>query len=191
MGRKVRKNIGLAAAVAVASLASPSVSFAQGYDMDCKVILCIAGGFPSDCGDAWSYMIDRITDIPPKPPFGFCAMSDGTEYTNHDTRYRFLRGRSPQGYHCPDGKQLHFSRREEDDGPDRITAFCYTHSTVSRSWGDDSERRVTYHNQSVAIPVNFELQVTLEPGTASRFVSPLYRVNYHTGFVTPTVEATQ
>jgi len=25
---------------------------ARAFDMDCKVILCIAGGFPASCGDA-------------------------------------------------------------------------------------------------------------------------------------------
>ena len=47
---------------------------AAGYDMDCAVILCLAGGFPTGCGAAYSYMIRRITATPPKPPFGFCAM---------------------------------------------------------------------------------------------------------------------
>lgn len=47
---------------------------AAGYDLDCAVILCLAGGFPTGCGAAYSYMIDRITSTPPKPPFGFCAM---------------------------------------------------------------------------------------------------------------------
>jgi len=47
---------------------------AESYDLDCAVILCLAGGFPTGCGAAYSYMIDRITSTPPKPPFGFCAM---------------------------------------------------------------------------------------------------------------------
>lgn len=40
--------------------------------IDCKVILCLAGSFPGGCEDAQSYMIDRITDRPPKPPYGTC-----------------------------------------------------------------------------------------------------------------------
>lgn len=44
---------------------------ADAYDMDCKVILCLAGGFPSGCGDAHSYMMDRLEDG--KPPFGPCT----------------------------------------------------------------------------------------------------------------------
>ena len=44
---------------------------AQAYDMDCKVILCLAGGFPSGCADAHSYMMDRLKRL--KPPFGPCS----------------------------------------------------------------------------------------------------------------------
>ena len=40
--------------------------------IDCKVILCLAGGFPSGCADAYSYMMDRITRLRPLPPFGTC-----------------------------------------------------------------------------------------------------------------------
>jgi len=96
---------------------------AHAYDMDCKVILCLAGGFPAGCGDAYSYMIDRITRFPnPLPPFGFCAMSDGSEYTSHDVSYRYLhRGR--EAYDCAEGMQL-YCRRDDDDRHQE-TAFCY------------------------------------------------------------------
>lgn len=52
---------------------------AEAYDMDCKVILCLAGGFPSGCGDAKSYMLRRLKKK--KPPFGPCSMDDGGEYS--------------------------------------------------------------------------------------------------------------
>jgi len=78
------------------SLAIPAQAHA--FDMDCKVILCIAGGFPSTCGDAYSYMIKRITKFPkPLPPFGFCAMSNGSEYKGHDVSYRYLHN-GPEAY---------------------------------------------------------------------------------------------
>lgn len=57
--------------VAYGGLGAPP---APAYDMDCKVILCLAGGLPSGCADARSYMLNRLRKIPPKPPFGFCAM---------------------------------------------------------------------------------------------------------------------
>ena len=50
------------------------------YDMDCKVILCLAAGFPSGCGDARSYMFKRLKKL--KPPFGPCSGGgdDGSTY---------------------------------------------------------------------------------------------------------------
>ena len=157
---------------------------AHAFDMDCKVILCLAGGFPSGCGDAYSYMIDRITNRPkPKPPFGFCAMSDGSEYKGHDVSYRFLR-RGPEAYDCPEGKRLFYRRDDNDRGNGfRERTFCYTHTTRTRSFGRDNEDRTVYHNQTPATPVNFELNIVIEPGTDHEFRSPLFRINYSTGYI--------
>jgi len=52
----------------------------RGYDMDCKVILCLAAGFPAGCQDARSYMLDRLRSRPPKPPFGHCEGTDGDDF---------------------------------------------------------------------------------------------------------------
>lgn len=157
---------------------------AHAYDMDCKVILCIAGGFPSGCSDAYSYMIKRITRFPkPLPPFGFCPMSDGSEYKAHNVSYRYLRT-GPEAYDCPENKKLYY-RRDDDDNGYRETAFCYTHLERKRiSWGgDDGEQWQTiYHGQSTATPVNFELNIVVEPGTDHEFRSPLFRINYGTGY---------
>ena len=53
---------------------------AHGEEIDCKVILCLAGGFPGGCEDAHGYMMDRLTATPPKPPYGICETQnlDGT-----------------------------------------------------------------------------------------------------------------
>lgn len=157
---------------------------AHAYDMDCKVILCIAGGFPSGCSDAYGYMIKRITSFPkPLPPFGFCAMSDGSEYKGHDVNYRYLH-RGPEAYDCPEGKQLYYRRDDDDDGWGNETAFCYSHATTRQTgWGEDRQTQTIYHNQSTANPVNFELKITIEPGTEQEFRSPLFRINYGTGYV--------
>lgn len=58
----------LAAAVLSGLEAAPAAA----GQIDCKVILCLAGGFPAGCSDAHSYMIGRVTDTPPKPPYGTC-----------------------------------------------------------------------------------------------------------------------
>ena len=159
-------------------------SQAHAYDMDCKVILCIAGGFPTGCADAYSYKIRRITRFPkPLPPFGFCAMSDGSEYTAHDVNYRYLH-RGPEAFDCPEGKQLYYHRDQDDRGWGNETAFCYTHATTRQvGWGRDEQYQTTYHNRSPAVPVNFELKITIEPGTEHEYRSPLFRINYGTGYV--------
>ncbi len=156
---------------------------ARGFDMDCKVILCIAGGFPTSCGDAYSYMIDRITDKPPKPPFGFCAMSDGSEYKAYDVDYRFLY-RGPEAYDCPTGRRLFYGVEGDDGGWGNETAFCYSHTTIGTvGFGDDSVPSIIYHNQSPATRVNFQLKIIIEPGTEQEYRSPLFRVNTYTGYV--------
>jgi len=53
-------------------LASFAPTPARAGLIDCKVILCLAGGFPTGCADALSYMMDRISRRRPLPPFGTC-----------------------------------------------------------------------------------------------------------------------
>lgn len=169
--------------------ASAEQAKAQSFDMDCKVILCIAGGFPASCGDAYAYMISRITRWPaPLPPFGFCAMSDGAEYKGHDVDYSFI-NRGPEAYDCPVGKQLYF--REEynsDDDWQRDVTFCYTNAVTQKTGsGDDERTDIIYNNQSSAQPINFQLKITIEPGTDQEFRSPLFRINTSSGYVSQRV----
>jgi len=172
---------GVLGAAGCAITAAPTPAMA--YDMDCKVILCLAGGFPTGCGDAYRYMIDRITARPPKPPFGYCAMSDGSEYANHAVRYSRPGVASPAGYYCPPGTQLHLAISDEDGGGrGDIDAFCYTHATT-RTVGRDDDVQTTWHGRSSAAPIDFEIQITVEPDTAAAFRSPTYAINYRTGFV--------
>lgn len=166
-----------------ATISQPTQSPA--YDMDCKVILCIAGGFPSGCSDAYAYMISRITRWPaPLPPFGFCAMSNGSEYKGYDVDYSFLGGQS--GYDCPEGKKLHYTPPVSEDGNStNESAFCYSHITLEqvRDSDDNISYVQVYQNQSQAIPVNFQLNITIEPGTEVEHKSPLFRINTSTGYV--------
>ena len=159
---------------------------AHAFDMDCKVILCIAGGFPSGCSDAYSYMIKRITRTPkPLPPFGFCAMSDGSEYTAHNVDYRYLHA-GRDAYDCPEGKSLFYRREQQERGFGGETAFCYTHTSgggFQTTRDGDIIDRTIYHGRSAATRVNFELKITIEPGTAHEYRSPLFRINFGTGYV--------
>lgn len=47
----------------------------RAYDMDCAILLCMAGGFPASdvCSAAYTTMIWRITPVPALPPFGTCT----------------------------------------------------------------------------------------------------------------------
>ena len=70
------RRIGRRAVLAALSVASVTVVShpARAFDMDCKVILCLAGGFPSGCSDAKTYMLRRLKKL--KPPFGPCSSGD-------------------------------------------------------------------------------------------------------------------
>ena len=50
---------------------------AKAYDMDCAIMLCMAGGFPPSavCAAAYAEMIRRITPWPSRPPFGICTFA--------------------------------------------------------------------------------------------------------------------
>ena len=51
---------------------------AQAYDIDCSIMLCMAGGFPPSavCARAYRTMIRRITPWPSLPPFGVCTFAN-------------------------------------------------------------------------------------------------------------------
>lgn len=174
-------------ALIIAIAASPTLVAAQNEtdqgDIDCKVILCMTAGFPSGCSDALSYMLDRISPPNPKSPFGFCPMSNGEGYTNFDAPYSRLSQMNPSGWDCPIGKKLFFARHDEDQEPDRIEVFCYTSTrTVTTGSGEEKETRTQYLGRSDAIPINFRIQITVEPRTAGEFASPTYVMNYRTGY---------
>lgn len=69
--------IGLAAALGVSSKV-------RAYDIDCAIILCMAGGFPASavCSAAYRTMIRRITPHPVRPPFGVCTFASAPSGTS-------------------------------------------------------------------------------------------------------------
>lgn len=100
----VRAVMSAASALVASMLAmfAPAPAVAQGYDRDCKGVLCLAGGFPTGCG----------------------AMSDGSKYTSHAVRYGRPSAASPAGYYCPPEKRLHLTVGDDDGGGRGAIAAC-------------------------------------------------------------------
>ncbi|MEM9148167.1 MAG: hypothetical protein AAGC57_18510 [Pseudomonadota bacterium] len=135
--RKVILSV-FAALIGVAAVTPAPV---QAAEIDCKVILCLAGGFPAGCSDAHSYMIRRITARPPKPPFGICHTvsldGDREVYSGATTRmYTKEASRRCVQFSAPD---------RENDLPPRCLAW-----------------EVTYH-------ANIDITVQADPVYASSF----------------------
>jgi len=152
-----------ATALVLALAGAPKPAAAEEYDMDCAVILCLAGGFPSGCAAPHAYMMSRLTARPPKPPFGYCGMvsleGSAGEYSN----YRLARGREP--YYCDAGYTLSVQRNDGDE-----YATC-SRRTSCRRFGD-SEEQCSYDTKAAyeRSEPNW-IRITLEPGTTSEFVS--------------------
>ncbi len=151
----------LIAAAAITSIA-PDTAAAQNYDIDCKLILCLPGGFPSGCRDAYRHMIDRLRDG--KSPIGFCAMNDGTEYDAFNIDFNIVPATSNRGWECPTGKNLfHTTRRDGNDSPRQVQTFCYDRAY---SYGYGEQR---YTNITRPTRTDFEVNLTVEPGTPEAF----------------------
>ncbi|MEM9524177.1 MAG: hypothetical protein AAF982_09330 [Pseudomonadota bacterium] len=59
----------------IAAALAISPALAQETDIDCEILLCMAGAFaPAECAKAYARMIENITPWPVKPPFGVCTM---------------------------------------------------------------------------------------------------------------------
>jgi hypothetical protein len=161
----------LAAAVVLIA-GQDSAARAADYDMDCKLILCLPAGFPEGCGDALDHMIDRLRDG--KSPIGFCALSDGQEFSDYDLDYRWISALSPAAWTCAAGKTLHHEvTRDESGRADEVTAFCYD-ASVTRRYGDHF--RTSYTGIAEPVRTDFEARIEIEPGTADAWDSGLLRL---------------
>jgi hypothetical protein len=153
--------VSLIAAATIASVA-PNAAAAQDYDIDCKLILCLPGGFPSGCRDAYRHMIDRLRDG--KSPIGFCAMNDGTEYDAYNIDFNIVPATSSRGWECPTGKNLfHTTRRDGSRSTRQVQTFCYDRAY---SYGYDEKR---YTNITRPTRTDLEVNLTVEPGTPEAF----------------------
>ena len=168
MPRRTTPTTSLAAfAVALAVSAAPTA--ADDYDMDCKVILCLAGGFPTGCGDAFDHMIDRLRDG--KSPVGSCTMADGREMDDVDVDLRRIGAHSASAWECPQGSQLHHEVAQDDDRRE-VTAFCYEAATQRRQ-GDGI--RTSFTGISVPARVDLQARLRMAPGTDAAYDSGVLR----------------
>lgn len=140
-----RLSFGLLLALGSGALSS---SPAAAFDMDCKVILCLAGGFPSGCGDAHSYMIKRLRKL--KPPFGVCV-GGGSSGESYDVPVKMYTrqikpscgrwstegyGRGDNGPYCVSpipGREegiIHIAIPQDGDLPDYSNEYIW----YSRPW---------------------------------------------------------
>jgi hypothetical protein len=81
MKHRVR-SMAAAAAIAASSLFG-SVASAQTYQVDCAILLCLAGGWPPSaaCADARAVFIHRITPWPIEPPLQIWNCPMGATFT--------------------------------------------------------------------------------------------------------------
>lgn len=174
------------AALSTFQVIGPAPAQAQDYDMDCKVILCLAGGFPPpECNDAYAYMVDRITRFwNPLPPFGACTMSGGTDYANYEAPYSQPGAGSEESYDCPSTHTLYISEGGLDEEADTRPPVCHTGMIVETYMDFDGDYReeILFEDSIRPNRIDFKLQLTVEPGTDSEYVSPLFLINTQTGY---------
>ncbi len=167
-----------ACAAALAALASfvPSGASAQDYDIDCKLLLCLPGGFPDGCGDAFDHMIDRIRDG--KSPVGTCGMTGGGEYDDYEIATSFNYPMSRNGWSCPEGTRLHHSSRPIEGNRSQINVFCYEDSDRVRL-GDSY--RTYYTGKTRPERTDFTLEMTMNASSETPYETGVMRMN--TGYL--------
>ncbi len=168
MTRRTLPEVFLASLVLILTVPTGSAS-ADDYDMDCKVILCLAGGFPDGCGDAFAHMIDRLRDG--KSPVDSCTMADGRELDDVDVDLRRVGAHSASAWECPEGSTLHHEVAQDGEGRE-VTAFCYEAATERRQ-GDGTQTSFT--GISVPARVDLEARLRMAPGTEAAYDSGLLR----------------
>ncbi|MBC24697.1 MAG: hypothetical protein CMJ32_12390 [Phycisphaerae bacterium] len=157
-------------AVVALAVASPQAAKAQDYDMDCKLLLCLPGGFPDGCGDAYDHMIDRIRDG--KSPIGTCAMAGGGEYDDYEIDYDFNGATSRDGWQCPEGTRLFHESNPVEANRSSVQVFCYENSDTVRL-GDNT--RTYYTGMSRPDRTHFTLDMTMNASAETPYETGVMR----------------
>lgn len=140
------------------------------HDINLKLILCLPGGFPAGCGDAFDHMVDRLRDG--RSPIGSCAMSNGDAYDADEIDHGSVPPTERQECECPPGKTLRHRVHPGDDGRESWTVrtFCHDAARTQAGWAADGSNTVTtYTNKAPPARRGFWVNLTLEPGTAAEF----------------------
>ena len=164
------------AAIAAVVAFAPFTASAQDYDIDCKLLLCLPGGFPDGCGDAFDHMVVRIRDG--KSPVGFCGMAGGGEYDDYEIDYAFNYPMSRNGWQCPEGTNLYHDSRPLEGARSEVNVFCYESSDRVRLGND---YRTYYTGLSRPERTDFTLDMTMNASTESPYETGVMRFN--TGYV--------
>lgn len=172
-----------AALLGGAAVLTPLPSGAADYDVDCAVILCMATGFPDEpsgtCSGAYDYMIDRITDLPPKPPFGTCTMSDSAAYDAAEVAF----SRPPRrrdGWICPEPAPMGFSETADYTF---VSPACYPDAEYVPSLLEGRPGYWFLGAPVAAERVAYRFQITIPTGAGGEpYVSPVFLSNPETGF---------
>ena len=159
-------------AVAALVVASPQTAKAQDYDMDCKLLLCLPGGFPDGCGDAYDHMIDRLRDG--KSPIGTCSMSGGGEYDDYEIDYSFNGATSRNGWECPEGTSLFHESSPTEGNRSTVRVFCYENSNTVRM-GENT--RTYYTGTSRPERTDFTLDMTMNASAETPYETGVMRFN--------------
>jgi hypothetical protein len=167
-----------------AAILTPLPSAAADYDIDCAVILCMAAGFPEEpsgtCGDAYVYMIDRITDRPPEPPFDTCTMSDGSAYDGAEVALARPPRQSREGWVCPEPAPMGFSETADYTF---TSPACYPDAEYVPSVLEGRPGYWFLGAPVAAERIAYRFQITIPTGTAgAAYISPVFLSNPETGF---------
>jgi hypothetical protein len=173
-----------AALLGGAAALTPLPSAAADYDVDCAVILCMAAGFPDEpsgtCSGAYDYMIDRITDLPPEPPFDTCTMSDRSAYDAAKVALARPSRQSREGWVCPEPAPMAFSEAIDYTF---VPPACYPDAEYVAPLLEGRPGYWFLGAPVAAERVAYRFQITIPTGNGgTSYVSPVFLSNPETGF---------
>lgn len=119
----------------IAALAISTPSIANAAEIDCKTLLCMAGGFPSGCEDAFAYMMARVIPFPSLPPFGTCTFTGFSSLNIPSGKVDI----SAPDYNWLDGLEIEFYNSYHHSGENSDGETWHRYDATVRSCGGRSQ----------------------------------------------------